>query len=237
MKRKSHNEPAGSNDDTAAGSHHHYGGDSDAEDRQPIVAKVGKVILSVDHDTGQPGKAESIADFLTAAANRLPTNHALLKAIADWLVNSPVFVEVRDQVVRLHAPAELIDDLVAKGVVELDEPFEGETIDDEEWEPLGSVTIDTASLLLVDPMHTEHAIEGHGEFSLGPNRTGVITDTGMGDGRYLVEGRYGDCPFGRRLAEIRVCFLDEEGNWLGGDTSDDELDAPESPEDASPKTT
>ena len=52
MKRKPHNEPAGSNDDTAAGSHHHYGGDGDAEDRQPIVAKVGKVILSVDHDTG-----------------------------------------------------------------------------------------------------------------------------------------------------------------------------------------
>jgi hypothetical protein len=32
-----------------------------------------------------------------------------------------------------------------------------------------------------------------------------------------VEGRYADCLFGRRLAEIRVRFLDDEGNWLGGD--------------------
>ena len=34
---------------------------------------------------------------------------------------------------------------------------------------------------------------------------------------YPVEGRFADCPFGRRLSEIRVRFLDDGGNWLGGD--------------------
>ncbi len=90
---------------------------------------------------------------------------------------------------------------------------------EQEWQPLGSVTVDTARLMLLDPVHADIGPDdgSEGEFALDANVTGVITETGMGDGRYLVEGRYIDCPFGRRLAEIRVRFLDDEGNWLGGD--------------------
>ena len=90
---------------------------------------------------------------------------------------------------------------------------------EQEWQPLGSVTVDTARLMLLDPMHVDIGPDdgSEGEFALDTNVTGVITGTGMGDGRYLVEGRYVDCPFGRRLAEIRVRFLDYRGNWLGGD--------------------
>lgn len=91
----------------------------------------------------------------------------------------------------------------------------------DKWELLGYVTIDTAKLLLVDPMHlgdldstpddkTQFSIPG-GEFSA------VQVGTGMGDGRYRVEGLYRDSPFGRRLGEVRVRFLDDDGNYLGGD--------------------
>jgi hypothetical protein len=93
-----------------------------------------------------------------------------------------------------------------------------------EWQPLGQVMIDTARLMLVDPMHVDiDLVDGdEGECPAGDRDvTYAITETGMGDGRYLVEGRYADCPFGRRLAEIRVRFLDDEGNWLGGDVADE----------------
>ena len=90
---------------------------------------------------------------------------------------------------------------------------------EQEWQPLGSVTVDTARLMLLDPVHADIGADdgSEGEFALDNNVTGVITETGMGDGRYLVEGRYVDCLFGQRLAEIRVRFLDDDGNWLGGD--------------------
>ena len=95
--------------------------------------------------------------------------------------------------------------------------------DSTEWQMLGSVTIDTGTLLLIDPVHggadvgtlaeSEHAqvpVPG-GDFSA------VLVTTGMGDGRYPVEGRFADCLFGRRIAEIRVRFLDDDGDYLGGD--------------------
>jgi hypothetical protein len=101
-----------------------------------------------------------------------------------------------------------------------------------EWQTLGSVTIDTARLLLVDPVHTDMDDFDipEGEVSVDEGVTGVITETGMGDGRYRVEGRFADCPlpFGRRLAEIRVRFLDDDGNWLGGDVADDEAESSDS---------
>lgn len=92
------------------------------------------------------------------------------------------------------------------------------------WHALGFVTIDTASLLLVDPMHVEEldcpptpvASEEQID-SPGGGYSAVVVPTGMGDGRYLVEGRYYDC----RLAEIRIRFLDEDGNWLGADSEDE----------------
>jgi len=95
--------------------------------------------------------------------------------------------------------------------------------DDDGWQVLGSVTIDTGTLLLGDPVHGAVAIEGPLEsFCIqvsipGGDFSAVVVHTGMGDGRYPVEGRFADCPLGRRIAEIRVRFLDDEGNYLGGD--------------------
>jgi hypothetical protein len=89
------------------------------------------------------------------------------------------------------------------------------------WKLLGFITIDTARLLLVDPMHVNFEAGGEDAQQLaipGGDFSAVVVETGMGDGRYRVEGRYADSPFGRRLAEIRVRFLDEDGNWLGADS-------------------
>lgn len=92
---------------------------------------------------------------------------------------------------------------------------------DEVWQTLGRVTIDTATLLLVDPIHAGVGNLGetdHGQVSIhGGDYSAVVVETGMGDGRYLVEGRYRDCPFGRRIGEIRVRFIDEAGEYLGAD--------------------
>ena len=92
-----------------------------------------------------------------------------------------------------------------------------------EWEVLGSVTIDTATLLLVAPVHFgtdvgELGESDHAQVSVpGGDFSAVLVGAGMGDGRYPVEGRFADCPFGRHIAEIRVRFLDDGGNYLGGD--------------------
>jgi hypothetical protein len=92
-----------------------------------------------------------------------------------------------------------------------------------EWQSLGHVTIDTATLLLIDPVHGGANVGelNESEYVQVPigegNYSAVLVGTGMGDGRYLVEGRFAECLFGQRLAEIRVRFLDDGGNWLGGD--------------------
>jgi hypothetical protein len=92
------------------------------------------------------------------------------------------------------------------------------------WNHLGFVTIDTARLLLVDPMHVDgvdaNDVEGKQIDIPGGDFSAVVVPTGMGDGRYPVEGRYDDCAFGRRLAEVRIRFLDDDGNWLGADLRD-----------------
>ena len=99
---------------------------------------------------------------------------------------------------------------------------------DDGWQPLGAVTIDTGRLLLVDPVHQGRVDAAEdGQIAIpGGDLSAVQVPTGIGDGRYRVEGRFLDSPlFGRRLAEIRMRFLDELGNWLGGDEptgSDDE---------------
>jgi hypothetical protein len=99
-----------------------------------------------------------------------------------------------------------------------DEPSDGK------WQVFGSVTVDSGTLLLIDPIHGD---ADFGELSdsehaqvpiIGGDFSAVLVSTGMGDGRYPVEGRFVDCPFGRRVAEIRVRFLDDEGNYLGGDS-------------------
>jgi hypothetical protein len=89
------------------------------------------------------------------------------------------------------------------------------------WKLLGFITIDTARLLLIDPMHVDFEAGGDEAQQIaipGGDFSAVAVGTGMGDGRYRVEGRYADSPFGRRLAEIRVRFLDKYGNWMGADT-------------------
>lgn len=105
------------------------------------------------------------------------------------------------------------------------EPDQDEGDNDDEyddgWQALGAVTIDSGRLLLLDPVHQGRV--GHsaqdGQIALsGGDYSAVQVPTGIGDGRYRVEGRVLDSPiFGERLAEIRVRFLDEFGNWLGGD--------------------
>jgi len=88
------------------------------------------------------------------------------------------------------------------------------------WEPLGFVTIDTARMLLVDPVHTQQRFQDAGEEQIpipGGDFSAVQVGTGMGDGRYRVEGRFMESVFGRRLGEIRVRFLDDSGMWLGAD--------------------
>jgi hypothetical protein len=91
------------------------------------------------------------------------------------------------------------------------------------WQPLGFVTIDTATLLLIDPMHGGADVPNltESDYAQVPIPSGdfsaVLVLTGLGDGRYLVEGRFTDCLFGRRIAEVRVRFLDKNGDWLGSD--------------------
>jgi hypothetical protein len=97
-----------------------------------------------------------------------------------------------------------------------------------EWEPLGFVTIDTARMLLVDPVHTQQRFQDAGEEQIaipGGDFSAVQVGTGIGDGRYRVEGRFMDSVFGRRLGEIRVRFLDERGSWLGSDEPSSESEA------------
>ena len=91
---------------------------------------------------------------------------------------------------------------------------------DDGWQRLGAVTIDTGRLLLVDPVHHGRVDDAEdGQIAIpGGDLSAVQVPTGIGDGRYRVEGRFKVSPlFGRRLAEIRVRFLDQYGNWLGGD--------------------
>jgi hypothetical protein len=72
-------------------------------------------------------------------------------------------------------------------------------------------------------MHVDFNVGGDDAEQIGipgGDFSAVAVGTGMGDGRYRVEGRYADSPFGRRIAEVRVRFLDEDGNWLGADIDD-----------------
>jgi hypothetical protein len=104
-----------------------------------------------------------------------------------------------------------------------------------QWNPLGYVTIDTARLLLVDPMHVggvdANTVEAKQIGIPGGDFSAVVVPTGLGDGRYPVEGRYADSVFGRRLAEVRIRFLDDEGNRLGADPKDPPPEADSKAED------
>lgn len=100
--------------------------------------------------------------------------------------------------------------------------FDPADLPDSGWHHVGSVTIDTGRLLLLDPVHQGRVDPGAGDGQIaipGGDLSAVQVPTGIGDGRYRVEARSIDSPIcGKRIAEIRLRFLDEEGNWLGGDT-------------------
>ncbi len=53
------------------------------------------------------------------------------------------------------------------------------------------------------------------EIPLEKHTSAVVIQTGYGDGKYSVEGRYMDTWMGRKLSEIRVRFIDEEGEPYG----------------------
>jgi len=88
---------------------------------------------------------------------------------------------------------------------------------------LGSVTIDTGTLLLIDPVHNgtdvgELSESDHTQIAIPDGDfSDVLVATGMGNGRYAVEGRHTDCLAGRRIAEIRIRFLGETEEHLGFD--------------------
>lgn len=82
---------------------------------------------------------------------------------------------------------------------------------------IGLVTIQTGSLLLIDPVHADKFDDDRADTDYeivldAAKRTAVVTRTGMGDGEYLVEGRHHEGT--GMLAEIRVKFLDDEGNQV-----------------------
>jgi hypothetical protein len=86
------------------------------------------------------------------------------------------------------------------------------------WEQIGLVTIQTGSLLLIDPCYAAAydatKLRRNEQIVIEANQTAVVTSTGWGDGRYLVEGRYYKVPGQHddfRLAEIRVKFIDDDG--------------------------
>jgi hypothetical protein len=94
---------------------------------------------------------------------------------------------------------------------------------DGNWQVLGKITIDTGTLLLIDPVHNGADVgklvgADFAQVSIsGGDFSAVVVGTGMGDGRYAVEGRYVACPFGPRVAEIWLRFLDDDGGYLGAD--------------------
>jgi hypothetical protein len=102
-----------------------------------------------------------------------------------------------------------------------------------DWRIIGEVCIDSATLVLCDPIRGEaaehwwmdrarkvgvgeldanqEAADGIDTWQLTDDRDisiGVALTTGLGDGVYPVEARYEDDEtFGRRVAEVRIKFL------------------------------
>jgi hypothetical protein len=103
-----------------------------------------------------------------------------------------------------------------------------------QWRTIGEVCIDSGTIMLCDPCRADEVsdwwndycertdlnkspdtveINGRKDFPIG-----VITTTGIGDGRYAVEARYETNPdFGERCAEIRIKFLPHPQFEIGDD--------------------
>ena len=95
-----------------------------------------------------------------------------------------------------------------------------------EWQALGSVTVDSGRLLLIDPIHGGVDLDEVGEYSgylnhpltADDDRWAVLIGTPdapvADNGGYTVDVRYVDSPSGRHIAEIRVRFVDDNGDSL-----------------------
>jgi len=97
--------------------------------------------------------------------------------------------------------------------------------EDEDWETIGEVCVDSARLIICDPCRAaaastvfihadidfnELAIKGIRSHQLrrDSDPLAVVVETGLGDGMYKVEACYEDLSeWGRRIAEIRIKFL------------------------------
>jgi hypothetical protein len=87
----------------------------------------------------------------------------------------------------------------------------------EDWTEVGTIGVDSGSMLIVDPTYVDETYVAHGERhesefvaggETGGYGRGVFVTAGLGDGVYPVEVRYIQDPdFGRRIAEVRVRFL------------------------------
>ncbi len=99
--------------------------------------------------------------------------------------------------------------------------------DSNDWVQVGLVGIESGTCLIVDPTYHRDGFYGVEEVEAvtlevvgSPARVGTLklpdgmivgtaVATGFGDGEYPVEVRYADTRWGRRVAEVRVRFLDE----------------------------
>jgi hypothetical protein len=84
------------------------------------------------------------------------------------------------------------------------------------WHHVADVSIDTGLLLLADLTIAEQLAEeilSSGELgNVVVGAGGAAVSTGIGDGTYAIEVRYANVGFARRVAEVRVRFLEREAN-------------------------
>ncbi len=165
------------------------------------------------------GVVKAVMDSLRMVLDAAPSQSAEFEKLVEELRATLRAVDVSGLVAVRDRLLEWVKE--AQGRLPQDHEQDDDDPADDGWLPLGAVTIDTARLLLVDPVHQGRVDAGaeDGQIAIsGGDYSAVQVPTGIGDGRYRVEGRVLDSPiFGQRLAEIRVRFLDEIGNWLGGD--------------------
>jgi len=62
----------------------------------------------------------------------------------------------------------------------------------------------------VIPHYSHERFQHTREISLENGTSAVLVETGYGDRTYSVEGKYTDMWMGRKLAEVRIRFIDEE---------------------------
>ena len=99
-----------------------------------------------------------------------------------------------------------------------------------DWQYAGSVAVDSATVLVIDPYYKRPSPEGLdlalrasempcAEVALSEHQlhTAFVCQSGLGDGVYPVFVRMAPSPIGggEFVAEMRVVFLEEEGDECG----------------------